>query len=202
MIVVLYIESTTNKYQCQGSKPMLTKTATIILGIIQKHPVNAYELIKMLSRFQLKDWYDIADSTVYATLKSLEKKQYITGRVQKDGNMPDKTVYSLTDAGTKEWETAIKFFLTHFDYDLIPFMIASFFAESIGVDKAIKCLEERLEYLKKNSEGLTKQIEELETEKDVPYYVIGNVQHNALIVETEITVTQQMIAKYKSKAFL
>ena len=81
-------------------------------------------------------------------------------------------------------------------------MIASFFAESIGVDKAIKCLEERLEYLKKNSEGLTKQIEELETEKDVPYYVIGNVQHNALIVETEITVTQQMIAKYKSKAFL
>ena len=52
---------------------MLTKTATIILGIIQKHPVNAYELIKMLSRFQKKDWYDIADSTVYATLKSLEK---------------------------------------------------------------------------------------------------------------------------------
>ena len=52
---------------------MLTKTATIILRIIQKHPVNAYELIKMLSRFQLKDWYDIADSTVYATLKSLEK---------------------------------------------------------------------------------------------------------------------------------
>ena len=120
---------------------MLTKTATIILGIIQKHPVNAYELIKMLSRFQLKDWYDIADSTVYATLKSLEKKQYITGRVQKDGNMPDKTVYSLTDAGTKEWNTAIKFFLTHFDYDLIPFMIASFFAESIGVDESIKCLE-------------------------------------------------------------
>ena len=116
--------------------------------------------------------------------------------------MPDKTVYSLTDAGTKEWNTAIKFFLTHFDYDLIPFMIASFFAESIGVDRAIKCLEERLEYLKKNSEGLTKQIEKLETEKDIPYYVIGNVQHNALIIETEITVTQQMIDKYKSSISL
>lgn len=181
---------------------MLTKTATIILGIIQKHPVNAYELIKMLSRFQLKDWYDIADSTVYATLKSLEKKQYITGKVQKAGNMPDKTVYSLTDVGTKEWNTAIKFFLTHFDYDLIPFMIASFFAESIGVDEAIKCLEERLAYLKKNSDGLTRQIEELEMETDIPYYVIGNVQHNALIVETEIAVTQQMITKYKSKTSL
>ena len=41
----------------------------------------------------------------------------------------------------------------------------------------------------------------MEVEKDIPYYVIGNVQHNALIVETEITVTQQMIAKYKSRLF-
>lgn len=62
---------------------MLTKTATIILGIIQKHPVNAYELIKMLSRFQLKDWYDIADSTVYATLKSLEKNNILLARYKK-----------------------------------------------------------------------------------------------------------------------
>lgn len=177
---------------------MLTKAATIILGIVQKHPVNAYELIKMLSHLQLKDWYAIADSTVYATLKSLEKKQYITGRVQKDGNMPDKTVYSLTDAGTKEWNTTIKFFLAHFDYDLIPFMIASFFAESIGTDDVIQCLEERLDYLKRNREGLTRQIEKLKTEKDLPYYVIGNVQHNALIVETEITVTRQMIDAYKN----
>ena len=81
-------------------------------------------------------------------------------------------------------------------------MIASFFAESIGVDDAIKCLEERLDYLKKNREGLTRQIKELEMEKDIPYYVIGNVQHNALIIETEITVTQQIINKYKSKIAL
>lgn len=47
-------------------------------------------------------------------------------------------------------------------------MIASFFAESIGVYDAIKCLEERLDYLKKNHEGLTRQIKELEMEKDIP----------------------------------
>ena len=70
------------------------------------------------------------------------------------------------------------------------------------MDDAIKCLEERLDYLKKNHEGLTRQIKELEVEDDIPYYVIGNVQHNALVIETEITVTQQMINKYKSKIAL
>ena len=67
---------------------MLTKSATIILGIIQEHPINAYELIKVLSTFRIKDWYEIADSSVYATLKSLEKKNYIIGETQKSGNMP------------------------------------------------------------------------------------------------------------------
>lgn len=47
----------------------------------------------------VKSWYEIADSTVYATIKTLEKKSYITDKIQKDGNMPDKTVYSITEAG-------------------------------------------------------------------------------------------------------
>ena len=40
----------------------------------------------------VKSWYEIADSTVYVAIKTLEKKAYIAGKVQKDGNMPDKTV--------------------------------------------------------------------------------------------------------------
>ena len=48
----------------------------------------------------IKYWFNIGTSTVYATIKTLEKKQYITGKVQKDGNMPDKTIYSITEQGT------------------------------------------------------------------------------------------------------
>lgn len=178
---------------------MLTKTSAIILGIIQKNPVNAYELIKMLSRLQLKNWYDIADSTVYATLKSLEKKNYIVGQAQKAGNMPDKTVYSLTCDGEKNLKKSLKHFITDFDYDLVPFMIASFFVEIIGIDEVLKCLEERLDYLQKSGEGLHAQIEVLKAEKDIPYYVIGNVEHNTLIVETEIKVAEQMLEKFRNE---
>ena len=39
---------------------MLTKSATIILGIIQEHPINAYELIKVLSTYVF-GWSKIAD---------------------------------------------------------------------------------------------------------------------------------------------
>ena len=99
---------------------MLTKSATIILGIIQEHPINAYELIKVLSTFRIKDWYEIADSSVYATLKSLEKKNYIIGETQKSGNMPDKTVYSLTSSGKTELKKTIKNFIVEAQSPVFP----------------------------------------------------------------------------------
>lgn len=177
---------------------MLTKAATIILGIIQDHPVNAYELIKMMSRFQLKDWYEIADSTVYATLKSLEKKEYISGKIQRDGNMPDKTVYSLTLSGEEKLKETLKVFLSRFDYDLVPFMIASFFVNIIGTKSALLCLQERLSYLEKNKTGLLAQVQTLQNQSDIPYYVIGNVEHNILVVETEILATKKLIESKSS----
>ena len=81
---------------------MLSKTATMLLGLINSEPLNAYEIIKKLQFMNVKSWYEIADSTVYATIKTLEKKAYIVGKVQKDGNMPDKTVYSITETGFTE----------------------------------------------------------------------------------------------------
>ena len=175
---------------------MPTKSATIMLGIMQQHPVNAYELIKMLSKLRLKDWYEIADSTVYATIKSLEKKEYIIGKIERDGNMPDKTIYSLTAAGNAALEDTLKSFLSHFEYDLVPFMIASFFIESIGLENAQKCLQKRLSHLEKNKTGLLLQIEKLQNDSDIPHYVIGNVEHNLLVVETEIIATKKLIAHH------
>lgn len=53
---------------------MLSKTATMLLGLINQKPVNAYEIIKELNYMNVKWWFNIADSTVYATIKTLEKE--------------------------------------------------------------------------------------------------------------------------------
>ncbi len=75
---------------------MLSKSATMLLGLITHQPLNAYEIVKTLDYMNIKYWFNIGTSTVYATIKTqLEKKQYLVGEIQKDGNMPDKTVYSI-----------------------------------------------------------------------------------------------------------
>lgn len=171
---------------------MLSKTATMLLGLINSEPINAYELIKQLQLMNVKNWYEIADSTVYATIKTLEKKAYIIGKVQKDGNMPDKTVYSITESGYTELKNTLKLYIEHFEYDFVPFMIAAFFIKVFDKDSAIDILSKRLEYLKNFYIGISEQIEMLKLQK-MPPYVICNVNHNALLIKAEIEAIQEHI---------
>lgn len=64
---------------------MLSKSATMMLGLINKQPQNAYEIIKTLEFMNVKWWYNIADSTVYSTLRTLDNKGLIVGVSEKMG---------------------------------------------------------------------------------------------------------------------
>lgn len=171
---------------------MLSKPATMLLGLINTQPLNAYEIIKKLQLMHVKDWCEIADSTVYATIKSLEKKSYILGTIQKDGNMPDKTVYTITADGHSELKKTLEAFITTFDYDLVPFMIAVFFIKYFDNITALNLLTKRMDYLKKTNIGIQDQIEIL-NKQHLPAYIIANVEHNAVIVQAEIISTQKII---------
>ena len=60
-------------------------------------------------------------------LKTLEKKQYLVGEIQKDGNMPDKTVYSITEQGKAVFLETLRTSFLKFDYDTNIFSITAFF---------------------------------------------------------------------------
>ena len=105
---------------------MLSKSATMLLGLINKQPVNAYEIIKILEYMNVKWWYNIADSTVYATLRTLDKKGLIVGVSEKNGNMPFRTVYSISEKGKEELRDTLTKSILSFDYDTNMFSIAAF----------------------------------------------------------------------------
>ena len=78
-----------------------------VLFINEDKKIAAYEITKLLNYLNIKWWFNIADSTVYMTLKNLEKKGLIKGVIEKVGNMPDRTIYSLTEEGKEELKKSI-----------------------------------------------------------------------------------------------
>ncbi len=167
---------------------MLSKAATMLLGLIYQTPLNAYEITKQLQIMNVKQWYNIADSTVYATLKTLEKKELIIGEVEKIGNMPDRTVYKLTDKGIKELRSTLKQSILKFDYDTNVFSIAAFFISIYSIDEQCDLLSKRLDILRKYVAGIEEQLEKMKS-LNVTDISIANVERVRNIVNAEITGT-------------
>lgn len=171
---------------------MLSKPATVLLGLIYEKPLNAYEIIKLLNYMNVKWWFNIADSTVYATLKTLEKKEFITGATEKVGNMPDRTVYSLSDKGKNEFIDTLKASILQFIYDANIFSIAAFFLDVFRPDEQRKLLRERLNVLRRYREGIEKQVNPI-WENEVPAIHAANVKRMIDLVDAEIMGTKRLL---------
>ncbi len=171
---------------------MLSKPATMLLGLIYEKPLNAYEIIKRLNYMNVKWWFNIADSTVYSTLKTLEKKEYITGTTEKVGNMPDRTVYSLSDKGKCVFQDTLRKSITQFNYDTNIFSIAAFFLNTFTPTEQQELLQERLSVLQKYREGIEKQVNPL-WESEVPAIHSANVKRMIDLVDAEIAGTNRIL---------
>lgn len=171
---------------------MLSKSATMIMGLINNSPLNAYEIIKQLQWMNIKYWYNIADSTVYATIKTLEKKGYISGKIEKEGNMPDKTVYKLTVQGKIELENTLSHSIVTFDYDANVFSIATFFLDFFNATEQKQLLEKRLDNLHKYLQGIENQVTK-SWEEQVPPFHVANVKRMIEVVNAEISGTKKIL---------
>ncbi len=171
---------------------MLSKPATMLLGLIYEKPLNAYEIIKRLNYMNVKWWFNIADSTVYSTLKALEKKKYITGISEKVGNMPERTVYSLSDKGKCVFQDTLRESITQFNYDTNIFSIAAFFLNTFTAAEQQELLQERLSVLQKYREGIEKQVNPL-WESEVPAIHAANVKRMIDLVDAEIAGTNRIL---------
>lgn len=177
---------------------MLSKPAAILLGLIAEKPANAYELTQSLRLMNVKRWYPVADSTIYATVRVLEKKAYLAGKIQKDGNMPEKTIYTITDTGIRELKSALRFFIENFDYDLTAFMIAAFFVDTFEDGEMLEIFENRLTRLNKIREGLSSRQAEIQA-RTTPEHVGCILRHSERIIRAEIESANQFIKILRRK---
>ena len=73
----------------------------IILGMIKQQSQSAYEIKKNIEYRNISKWVRISEQSIYKKVLQLEQKGYITSRKEKNGKMPDKAVYTVTEEGCK-----------------------------------------------------------------------------------------------------
>ena len=76
----------------------------IVLGILKKESLSAYDIQKLVEYRNISKWVKISTPSIYKKVIQLEEKGLIKSRIEKEGKMPEKAVYSLTEQGEKEFE--------------------------------------------------------------------------------------------------
>ena len=75
----------------------------IVLGMLKKEPLSAYDLQKLVEYRNISKWVKISTPSIYKKVIQLEEKGYISSHIEKEGKMPEKSVYSLTEKGKQQF---------------------------------------------------------------------------------------------------
>ncbi len=137
----------------------------IVLGILKKEPLSAYDIQKLVEYRNISKWVKISTPSIYKKVIQLEEKGYIQGVTVKEGNMPEKVVYSLTDFGEKEFEKLaleisampVRFFL---DFNAVIVNLLSLSPENR--EQCVKNIKEGVKTLKGYLE------ENISSKKNIP----------------------------------
>jgi DNA-binding PadR family transcriptional regulator len=71
----------------------------IILGLLHDKPMSAYEMAQIVGSWVMKKLLKISAPTVYKNLKALHKASYLAMKTVREGEMPEKKIYSVTKSG-------------------------------------------------------------------------------------------------------
>ncbi|MCB9208416.1 MAG: PadR family transcriptional regulator [Ignavibacteriales bacterium] len=178
---------------------MLSKISTLILGVLYEKERNPYEITKMLKELKLRKWFNIADSTVYATINNLRKQGLINGESTKEGRFPEKTVYSITAEGEFELHKTISSYLEKNDPDGSKFDIAILLLHHLSKDEVLQKLKIKLENLESSTYEIKTQILNLERERSVAFTGLLMLKHRLYMAETEIRTIKEIIRQFNIK---
>ncbi len=135
----------------------MSSTRLLVLGAVRIfQPVHGYDVRRELLSWRVDKWANVAPGSIYNALKTLTKEKFLkvvgTGQI---GGRPERTQYSLTPDGEKEYQTLLRATWWKVAPPLDELMPALCFMPSLSAEELTAALENRIAAL----EGALKHLE-------------------------------------------
>lgn len=155
----------------------------IVLGILKKEPLSAYDIQKLVEYRNISKWVKISTPSIYKKVIQLEEKGFITGTTIREGKMPEKVVYSLTETGEKAFQKLmldisckpIRFFL---DFNAVIVNL-----DSLSAKERKECLENISDQIRILKEYLNENAEAKENIPGIPEAGWAVLQQQIILVQ-------------------
>ncbi|RKS86651.1 PadR family transcriptional regulator [Microbacterium sp. AG790] len=133
----------------------LTPLGVMVLALLREDDMHPYEMIRLMRHRHDDRIVSVTNGTMYHTVARLEKCALLAEvGVGRDGNRPERTTYTLTDAGHEAVQDWVRRELPLLDRP-VEFRVALAEAHNLPRDEVIDLLSTRLSGLARTRDEMT-----------------------------------------------
>lgn len=155
----------------------------IVLGMLKKEPMGAYDIQKLVEYRNISKWVKISTPSIYKKAIQLEEKGFIKGSTVKEGKMPEKVIYSLTDAGEKEFERLMLEIASNPIHIFLDFNAVIVNLDSLPFETRKECVTDIEKNVIKLKAYLEENFHEKENNPDIPETGMAVLRQQFVLVE-------------------
>jgi len=156
----------------------------IVLGMLKKQPLSAYDIQKLVEYRNISKWVKISTPSIYKKVIQLEEKGLLQSVLVRENNMPEKAVYSLTDSGEQEFERLMRELSAQPIRMFLDFNAVIVNLDSVPLEMQKTCIDS----IEKNVQDLKTYLEEnlrkKENAPEVPEIGMAVLRQQFVLAET------------------
>ncbi len=176
----------------------MTHAELAILGLIVEAPRHGYEIEQVIEERGMREWTEVAFSSIYYILRKLEKEKLIRGRLdQQPGKGPARKVYEITNAGRVAWKEATLETLSAPQGRQAPFLLGLVGLPALPTKEILAALrqyQERLRGQRDHVEGRWVALG-----GPLPLFLDGMFDYSLTLLEAELDWVGKFIAKLEEQ---
>jgi len=170
----------------------VTSAELMLLGLLAEQPRHGYDLEKVIEERGIREWTDLAFSSIYYLIAKLERAgliQVVPDQAARPGG-PRRKTYEPTAKGSLAAVAATRAALTDISAPHPPVLVGMANLPLLAHDEAIHALRAR-------AEGLARQLVRLQThpraQAPVPPFVAAIFAHAVSALDAELHWTHRTI---------
>ncbi|ANJ28280.1 PadR family transcriptional regulator [Agromyces aureus] len=176
----------------------LNPLAVSALAILIEGPMHPYEMYQLMLARKEDRVVKVSAGSLYRAVERLERDGLIAeSATERMGNRPERTVYTVTDAGRTAFDESLEEMLAHpvNEFPLFPVAIGE--AHNLPVERAIELLEIRLDAIRDEIAWFGTALARI-AEKGKPKRVVLNVYYSRAMLIAEADWIAQTVEELRT----
>ena len=166
--------------------PRLTPLALSTLALLAERPMHPYEMYQLMLQRREDRVVKVSAGSLYRAVERLAADGYIaeTG-VEREGNRPERTVYTITAEGRDAVRSTLEQMLPEFVNEFPEFPMAIGEAHNLPSERVAELLDERVARIREFADLIDRGLEHI-AEKGVARHFVLNVHYTRAMLTAEL----------------